>query len=157
MEDPDQTCSWSIVCRIVGRGATVYHPINSREGNTCLSWKTNLVFSIYYKNRDRHLHWSRRETRNSWNLGSFASLSFSTTISSNVLTISTSRPFCVPNRAPRTVKRAKCETMDDFYKSKLIEQDRKDLESFFAALTSSNAPICSRWAMGGWSLKLFSN
>ena len=51
------------------------------------------------------IHWSRLETRNSWNFGSFTSLSFSTTINSNVLTISTSRPFCVPKRAPITVKR----------------------------------------------------
>jgi len=32
------TCSWSAICLAVGVGATVYHPINSSDGNTCLSF-----------------------------------------------------------------------------------------------------------------------
>ena len=31
------TCSWSAMWLIVGLDATLYHPMNSSEGNTCLS------------------------------------------------------------------------------------------------------------------------
>ena len=37
------TCSWRVMCLWVGYGATVYHPMNSSDGKTCLSGNGALI------------------------------------------------------------------------------------------------------------------
>ena len=85
------------MCLAVGIGATVYHPINSSDGNTCLSFsKRRALLQI---KGTCNVHWSLLCVKNAWSIN----WPSEETASSNVLTISTSRPFCVPRSAPKTV------------------------------------------------------
>lgn len=96
---PMHTCSCSEICLDVGRNAIVYQPMNSREGNTCLSRILAVSCRNWSGSWHRYVHWSRRDTRKLWSTDS----PLFSTASSKVFTISTSRPFCVPRRAPSTV------------------------------------------------------
>lgn len=120
------TCSCNAMCAAVGCVATVYHPINSSEGKTCLSG-AKYYWSVLGK-RCRSLHWSRRATRNPW---STVTASFSIA-SSNVLTISTSRPFCVPSRAPITVQ-LRYQRCSRSRHSLLTERERGICLEFYAS------------------------
>lgn len=78
----------------------MYQPMNSSEGKTCLSDHAGdeRPVNIDGELESSSVHWSLLEMRNPW-----STLALSPSVaSSNVFTISTSRPFCVPKRAPST-------------------------------------------------------